>query len=851
MRYGRKLTGMLIRSSRLRRACVLAPLLLLGSAVATGAGTVPLVRNGKSQYAIVIAFDASPSERHGAAELQKFIEEMSGARLPITAEPQRLMVLVGRSVALDKLEPAIPFADLGPEGFALKTKGRQIIIAGGRQRGTMYGVYEFLEKLGCRWFTADVSRIPKMSSIAVPALDEIQKPSFEAREPFFGETRDPDWAARNKVNGQSMRLDAGRGGKIVRYPGGHSFSLLVPPEKYFKDHPEYFSLVGGKRRIDPYMSQLCLTNPDVLRIGIESVERWIAEHPEATNISVSQNDGDGWCECDNCRRVEEEEGGAHSAPVLRFVNALAAAIAKKHPDKLIDTFAYGYTMQPPLKTRPDKNVRIRVCPSAACFGHPFETCEYDQEIMRDLKGWSSMTGQLYVWHYNTNFLHYLLPFPDFDELAADIPMYHRNGVVGLFMEGSTDPEGGAENAELRSYVMARLMWNVNADVSRAVDEFHEAYYGRAARPMRAYFDLLQSQVRQRPGAPAHHLWIGDPPSAPYLGGDFLAKATDLFRQAEAAAENETVRRHVRKARMSIDYLRLSRTKRFIVEGDSYQPANLASVKDAWNALVATARGFGISHFSENSTLTEEDRFFQELVRPYKVATIENERLRVHVVADLGGRVTHIIDKRTGRNLILEPQSMGTRSKIYPDMGGLTVALYTDPVVYTSYPFGKWQVDRRQRGWLSLSAVAASGVRIRRTLRLDGGFLRTETVVENASGEPLEGALESRWEVDPDGLEAASVTFNKRAGGEARRRFHDAYTAGESYSGPELPDREWRVASAAGGPAIVNRFTNAEVVRCRLDWETINEGWIGMAVTTARRELRPGESMTLQADYGIE
>src|ERR1035438_3765795 len=170
MRYGRKVTGMLIRSSRLRRACVLAPLLLLGSAVATGAGTVPLVRNGKSQYAIVIAFDASPSERHGAAELQKFIEEMSGARLPITAEPQRLMVLVGRSVALEKTDPAIPFTDLGPEGFALKTKGRQIIIAGGRQRGTMYGVYEFLEKLGCRWFTADVSRIPKMISIRGPVL---------------------------------------------------------------------------------------------------------------------------------------------------------------------------------------------------------------------------------------------------------------------------------------------------------------------------------------------------------------------------------------------------------------------------------------------------------------------------------------------------------------------------------------------------------------------------------------------------------------------------------------------------------------------------------------------------------
>lgn len=825
--------------------------LALVLAFAAGAAPLPLVKNGKSEYSIVIAADASPSERHGAAELQKFIEEISGTRLPITSEPQRAMVLVGRSPALDKLDPRIPFADLGPEGFALKTKGKHLIIAGGRLRGTMYGVYELLEKLGCRWFTADVSRIPKMRSIAIPALDETQKPAFESREPFFAEAADPDWAARNRVNGQSMRLDAERGGKLIAYPSGHSFAKLVPPEKYFQAHPEYYSLVDGKRRIDRYRSQLCLTNPDVLRIAIESVERCIAERPEATNISVAQNDGEGWCECDNCRRVEAEEGAAHSGPVLRFVNAVAEAIEKKHPDKLIDTLAYAYTVEPPLKVRPRKNVRIRLCPIEACFAHPFDKCEYNAKVMRDLQGWAQITGQLYIWHYNINFLHYLLPFPDFDELAADIPLYQRNGVVGLFMEGPPDRQGGGENAELRSYVMAKLMWNVRADVNKVVNEFHETCYGKAATPMRAYYDLLRSRVRQAPDGPGYHLWISDPPSSPYLGGDFLEKATELFRQAEAdACGDAPVLSRLKKARMSIDYIRMSRAKKYIVEGDSYRPADLDRVKEMWNALVATARGFGMSHISENSTIDQEDRNFQELVRPYRVASLENDRLRVHVVPELGGRVTHIIDKQSGRNLLREPEPAGTRSKVYPNMGGLTVAAYTDYVSRSGYRFAKWELEPgASAGALSLSAISENGVRIRRNLRLGGAALHTETVLENGSGSAVEAIIESRSELDPSGLATAYVQFRKQAGDSVQREM--AMPGGQSYIGSEQPDGEWRLINRAGGPVKVNRFPKEQAARCYLDWSHLNENRVSMAVVSPRRVLQPGERLTLESDYGLE
>ncbi len=165
-------------------------LLLCATLAISAAAPLTLVQDGKSTYSIVISTDASPSEKHGAQELQKFLEEMSGARLPVVTDAQAAhgnLVLVGSSKLL---KAGIPFDSLGPED-------KNLIIAGGRQRGTLYGVYTFLEKLGCRWFTTDVSRIPKMRTITAGPLDETQKPAFEYREPFFTEAADKDWSARS------------------------------------------------------------------------------------------------------------------------------------------------------------------------------------------------------------------------------------------------------------------------------------------------------------------------------------------------------------------------------------------------------------------------------------------------------------------------------------------------------------------------------------------------------------------------------------------------------------------------------------------------------------------------------
>jgi len=516
-----------------------------------------LASNGASRYAILIPANAERPVRYAARELQRYLEQISGAKLPIVegrAPAGKPVIVVGNHSRVRSLGVGRLLRSLGPEGFIIRTVGDDLFLCGGGPRGTIYSVYTFLEEvLGCRWYAPRVDYVPKIDEVRIGALDIRQKPAFEYREPFITEAFDRDWAVKLKMNGNSQRLDEETGGHVVYGPFVHTFYSLIPPKEFFDTHPEYFSLIDGKRKFEG--AQLCLTNKDVLRICTERVLKWMEEMPQATIFSVSQNDWYGACQCDQCQAVVKEEGGAESGLMLRFVNAIAEVTSKKYPDKLIDTLAYQYTEKPPLKVRPHPNVRVRMCPIGACEAHPYEKCEQNASIVQNLKAWSKITDQLYIWHYNTNFAHYLLPFPDFEELAADIDMYHRHGVKGMFMQGAYSRGGGGEFAEMRAYMLAKLLWNPKADAKAILDDFMRGYYGKAAPAIKRYFDRLHRKVREE----NIHFHIFDPPTVGYLTPDVIAASDADFDQAERlAADDPVVLDRVQKARLSLDYVHLTR-----------------------------------------------------------------------------------------------------------------------------------------------------------------------------------------------------------------------------------------------------------------------------------------------------
>ncbi len=813
--------------------------------LASAPRSLTLVEDGKPASTIVLSAVASPSEKRAAAELQHFLQEMSGALVPIRSEPDTVKgtrVLLGRGALAGQIAPGIPYERLGTEGFALKTAGRDLVIAGGRQRGTMYGVSAFLEKLGCRWVAFDASRIPKQSTIRVQPLDETQTPAFEYRDIYIAEAWDKDWAARNRINGSMARLDESTGGKIEYYPFVHTFYHLIPPKLFFKDHPEYFALVDGKRRDDH--AQLCLTNPELVRVAAARVIQWFDEHPSATIASVSQMDWGGECECDNCRRVKAEEGGASSGTMLRFVNGVAELVGKKYPGKLIDTLAYFYTEEPPAKTRPRPNVRVRMCPIGACQAHPYEQCPYDAYIMKNLRGWAKITNQIYIWHYNGNFSHFLLPLPDFDELAADVGMYQRNGVVGLFMQGTGMP--GGESGRLRAYVLSRLLWNPKADVRQAVNEFHEIYYGRAARPMRAWFELMHHLMRMPPEGEGQHLWCC---RAPSVTGIQMEQARQTFEQALALAGNDVVRRRVELAQLGVRYMELQRMRQFEVHGGVYASTGLDRLKQVVEPLFADIDRLGVTRLGEEHDRKFDHDAITKTLRPYPVVTIENSRLRLEIVPELQGRVVHLLDKSTGRERLNQPNPVEFN---YPDRSGWGVTIY--PAAFEAAPLAlHWSVVSDAANQVTLTARSEAGLELRRVLRLDPRepVIHEELTAQNQGTAACNAVLESQFDADPGRLDQATMSFTRRAGGLFERLLvkpEEQPAGGETFLAEQAPDRTWQLQGATG--LLRATYVNEEVERAVLGWSGKSQNRVSLIVRTTSHTLAPQQSVRLTAQYEI-
>jgi hypothetical protein len=550
-----------------------------------------LVNRGKSRYKIVIPVAATLAERHAAEELQLYLQRMSGARLPIVSDTEPAAfreILLGDNLHLRRIRRKIDLEKLGPDGFVLRTEHNQLIIAGGRPRGTLNGVYTLLEeKLGVRWFTPELEQVPRESRVTLPSLDETRIPPLENRDVFWREMmRDPESASRHHLNGQHYGLGEKQGGPFTTYyPFVHSLDTLVPRSLYH-DHPEYFPLIKGQRK-DGYV-QRCLSNPDVLKIAIQNVRQWIQQHPEANIISVSQNDTINNCQCEACQAIDRAEGSP-AGSLLRFVNAVAENIEKDYPNVRLDTLAYQYTRKPPKTVRPRPNVIIRLCSIECCFAHPLETCssEANRRFRDDILNWQPVAPLLYVWDYTPNFAHYEQPFPNFDALQANVRFFVHHAVKGLFEQGNYSSGGQGEMGPLRAYVLAELLWNPDTDVNRHINDFVRAYYGQAASLIKAYLDLEQAQVRGKDC----HAHVFDKSTACYLNDEFLQKGDALLAQAEQAAESQTVRQRVQVARLPIWYVQIATNR---AQG-SARTERIAH-------FLAVARQAGISNISESTTL---------------------------------------------------------------------------------------------------------------------------------------------------------------------------------------------------------------------------------------------------------
>ncbi len=586
----------------------------MGDEKSRAAMRLHLSRRGKPLAPIVVSRGASEPERYAADELRRHLTQITGAPFELRetdALPERAVV-IGHGAPTERLRPDLRPNRLGAEEAVVECTRDYLLLTGGRPRGTLYAVYRFLHGLGVRWWTPWATHIPRKRDLSVPAQSRREQPAFEYREPFWYHAFDGDWAARNYANGHRPALTSRHGGKIEYVGFVHTSFWLVPPQTYFEQHPDWYSLIDGKRRWDK--AQLCWTNPELRAFLIERVRQILRENPQAQIISISQEDWTGACQCDRCRAVEEREGSA-VAPILETVNFIAERLEREFPHVAFDTLAYWYTRKPTRTLRPRPNVIVRLCSIECSFAQPLERPD-NAGFADDIRGWSERCDRLYVWDYTTNFTHYLLPHPNYFVLGANLRFFHRHSVRGVFEQGAYQSHGG-EMAELKAWLLAQLLWNPYQDDARLIDEFLRGYYGAAARYVKQYLRLMADAARDfKMGC------FTNPADAPYLRYPVLRRAETLWERAERAVQHDPdLRWRIQIARLAPWYAWLVNYERLEAQAREANlpwqpPADKKTLAERWLQR-ATAQGPNgwqpITHVNE-AGLTPEQFVKQVLER---------------------------------------------------------------------------------------------------------------------------------------------------------------------------------------------------------------------------------------------
>ncbi len=600
----------------MRNGFLICSAVFLFSAVCDGWSADPVVVLPDSPTAI---------EQSAASELAGELEKVLGKRPEIVAEKDAAdgeRLFVGATKTAKAARGGKPWET---DGVFLKSVDGGVVLDGDPARAPLYAVDLYLERwCGVRWWTSTEAFYPKLERLPVTGIDLEYAPQFKYRETYYLDGFDPLFKVRSKGNFSSLTRymlsemkfippEMGGNHRLYFFKGRHSayhsFFEVLPPDVYFEKHPEWYSLVGGKREA----KQLCLANDEMKAEYIKETLKRLREDSTVDFIQVSQNDWRGYCTCEKCKAMMDGDGGVPSGPYLRFANDVAAAVEKEFPNVRIDTFAYQFTRKAPAKTRPRHNVVVRLCDIECDFARPLNdpTAPINAEFVKDLADWSKVAGgNLFIWDYLANFHNYMMPHPNIGSIAPNIRLFAENGTVGVFEQGDALCAAGTF-AALRHYVTSHLLWDPSEDEKRLTDEFMRGYYGIAAPALKEFIAVIENGPRK-----TKQVVSCGHKGAPFLTGGDKLEAARLMDEAVAAAEKagEPFASRVRREKLSVDhYILLNYEPLKAVAAKSglkwTRPATCAEAVDNW---IRDVKSFGVKARRETVHADEIDKYFESL-----------------------------------------------------------------------------------------------------------------------------------------------------------------------------------------------------------------------------------------------
>ncbi|MHB9106420.1 MAG: DUF4838 domain-containing protein [Armatimonadota bacterium] len=466
---------------------------LLGAAITSQALT--LIENGQPSAKIYLQADAPKDVQDAAAELSRVLQIMSGAKLEVVA--------VADAGAVEKAAPGIVLGALAEglgvkmtrqsrarDGCRYKVQGNKLCIVGESPGGVYTGALRLLESLGCGWYAPGVvgEVIPARATVMVPDTTDRTDISNSINRRFWYGGKNGNGAATDawlrRLNGNNYQSGS----------WNHAYAGLIPVDE-LKAHPEYGSLNRGQRTT----KQLCTTNPEVIRLAAETLQRKMAQSDQLV-FAAGPNDGGNLCECGECAKLDtpgylEPSSGkpACSDRIFKFASDLADITAKQFPNRDLGILVYSEYSRIPLKmTQMNPNVFPMIAPIRRCRihgpGNPH--CEMNTLWQEEIRGWARLSKKMGFYMYNYNLADSLLPFSKVDfyqRLVGEVDNAKIEQLAWIFETidnwSSTAPS---------FYLSARLSWNTGLDIDAEMDRYYRGFYGAAYVPMKRYWTRLDT-----------------------------------------------------------------------------------------------------------------------------------------------------------------------------------------------------------------------------------------------------------------------------------------------------------------------------------------------------------------------
>lgn len=512
-------------------------------------GGVTLLENGEVKATVVYSEGASESLIAAADFMAATLERMSGSNGVRTAVKGGSESGFSIYVGMAANSAAIDLSDVKDDGYRLEIKPEGIYIVGKTDDAARNGVYDFLEThLECMYVSPENTYVPLCPTVKLALEEKTVNPTITWRKVYQYESVQNGWYERLKMNGTIVK--EGENSIELYNEWGtwcHSSFEFVPPEKYFDEHPEYYAKFLGKRRYQfnvlgrTFPTHLCYTNEEVYQIAEAELVKRIEANPEVKFWDFSIMDTYfATCRCKECKKFNKE-AGSEMGTLLAFLNRLADAIKDDYPDVYLSTLAYQRVKNPPKNMKCAPNLCINVCAFPGTQSYPYSTeggIKASREFAERVVEWGKICDNILVWDYVVNFTHLKLPFPNFEFQKENLEFYLENNIRFVFHQGSREPMD--ENAEMRTYLLSRQLWDKDVDLLALAKKYVAVVYGDAAGLVEEYMDTANAAMIES-GA---DLSLYDSPKK-HKNGYLAPKLTDKYlelteKMLEVAENSDTV-----------------------------------------------------------------------------------------------------------------------------------------------------------------------------------------------------------------------------------------------------------------------------------------------------------------------